>query len=65
MIYLHKINYQKIECPFCKNKGTFTKNLETGDIECQCGLIIQTNNQYVAGQKINLELSYIIERRQK
>ena len=56
-VYQETINYHKIQCPICKKKGQYHKNLETGDIECECGLILHTNHKYVAGQKINTNIS--------
>ena len=61
--YIKKINLKWVECPICNRKGELIHYNE--EIWCECGYVMQTPNQYVAGNRINTTLTFNKKKRGK
>ena len=62
--YLLKIDYNKTQCPVCKNVGGYEKN--DYELICgHCGFVIDTPYQYTAGFKFNQNLTFALKKIQR
>ena len=57
------MSYENIKCPQCNNIGEYTTDNQENTYCTKCGLIIQTQYPYVAGNKIKTLTDIQIEKK--
>jgi len=57
------VNLKWVKCPVCKKNIALEK--VDGELLCECGYVYQTSYNYVAGIRINTDLSFKVKKIKK